>query len=432
MENFEIEKLISELFPLSKEDSENDNIESYINCLPQLAYKIARVNNLKGDLKTNHKNIKIFKTKDRFTDEIIIETDFININRIQEFVNYKNNLNSLVSDSIVQFKKLQVDKKDSVYLKLKSIILNGKIDKISFLFYTLKIKTYENFYGWSNKLFILHSNNKTIAEATKTDTLFVKYKFNKKNFEAYDLTMIELNIPQYEQKQIDISVDYIEYRINVNDYLKILESNTVEFSLRSEDQDINNVNFKINEDKSKLFSSFQSEINNNLETNNQNSNQKINQTTTKTTKEVDTSHSQFINAINLLSKRIENQVKADELIKIANNWLKNNPKAEDWLKFKIKKDTLSPNSSTPTVAKKINTSFNDTLQKLIEAEQFSDAKNYLKEKTGKSPLDIKITLAEYAEKFGKSDKYKKYEKRMNIMGYGIVIGIVLFLIWIFT
>ena len=83
-------------------------------------------------------------------------------------------------------------------------------------------------------------------------------------------------------------------------------------------------------------------------------------------------------------------------------------------------------------AKKINTSFNDTLQKLIEAEQFSDAKNYLKEKTGKSPLDIKITLAEYAEKFGKSDKYKKYEKRMNIMGYGIVIGIVLFLIWIFT
>jgi hypothetical protein len=69
---------------------------------------------------------------------------------------------------------------------------------------------------------------------------------------------------------------------------------------------------------------------------------------------------------------------------------------------------------------------------LIEAEQFTDAKNYIKEKTGKSTLDIKITLVEYAEKFGKSEKYKKYEKKMDIVGYSILIGIVLFLIWIFT
>lgn len=431
MENFEIEKIVSELFPLSKEVSGNDDIESYINSFPQLAYKIARENNFKGDLITNHKNIKIFKKKDRFTNEIIIESDFININRIHEFVSYKNNLNSLVADSIDKIKKLQVDKKDSVYLKLKSIILNGKIDKICFLFYTLKIKTYENFYGWSNKLLILHSNNKTTAEATNTNTLFVKHKFKKKNFEAYDLTMIEFNVPQYEQKEIDISVDYIEYRINLDDYLKLLESNTVEFSLRSQDQDNIKVNFKINEDKSKLISSFHSEINNNLEDYNQKSNQKINQ---KTTTEVDAAHSQFIYAIKILSKRIESQVKADEFIKIANIWLRNNPKVEDWLKFKIKKDSLQPNSSTTTTttAQKNNSSFNDTLQKLIEAEQFTDAKNYLKVKTGKSPLDIKITLAEYAEKFGKSEKYKKYEKRMNIFSYSIWIGIVLFLIWLFA
>ena len=385
--------------------TDDEKIKIFLNHIPRLVKR---------------KGVNVFDNFDRFTDEVSIETDFININRIEEFTNYKNNLDLLIDKSLKRYLENRTENKDSIFLKLKTLVKNEKIEGVSLLFYTLKIDLFENLSRW-DKLYILNSNNKIIGDEVKRDMLYGKF-----NYEGY----------QYdEREEVNVSIVYTEYFLNLSDYSKLIESNSVEFSLRSKEQENIKIDFLIYEDSSKVFSSFH---------------QKLNQYSSLTTKpkfelvtysfELLADLISFEMYINLLECEIEDPAKKAEFLKKTDAWLEKNSNPEVWVKYNSEqKINLRNNigdreiSNKSEIGNKSSSGLDvDTLKKLIEAEQFTDAKNYIKEKTGKSALDIKITLAEYAEKFGKSEKYKKYEKKMDIVGYSILIGIVLFLIWIFT
>ena len=385
--------------------TDDEKIKIFLNHIPRLVKR---------------KGVNVFDNFDRFTDEVSIETDFININRIEEFTNYKNNINYLIDKSLKRYLENRTENKDSIFLKLKTLVKNEKIEGVSLLFYTLKIDLFENLSRW-DKLYILNSNNKIIGDEVKRDMLYGKF-----NYEGY----------QYdEREEVNVAIVYTEYFLNLSDYSKLIESNSVEFSLRSKEQENIKIDFLIYEDSSKVFSSFH---------------QKLNQYSSLTTKpkfelvtysfELLADLISFEMYINLLECEIEDPAKKAEFLKKTDAWLEKNSNPEVWVKYNSEqKINLRNNigdreiSNKSEIGNKSSSGLDvDTLKKLIEAEQFTDAKNYIKEKTGKSALDIKITLAEYAEKFGKSEKYKKYEKKMDIVGYSILIGIVLFLIWIFT
>ena len=373
------------------------------------------INYMPRQVKT--RGLYVFDNFDRFTDEVTIESDFININRIEEFTNYKNNLDLLIDKSLKRYLENRTENKDSIFLKLKTLVKNEKIEGVSLFFYTLKIGEFENFGGWE-KIYIIHSNNKIIGNEIKNDLITGKF--------------------DYEKAEFGTSIVYSEYFIEISDYYKLFESNTVEFSLRSAERENIKVDFQISEDTSNIFSSFQKKLNNYLSPNNK----------FETKEKSDVSYSfnsvneltSFEEYLDELERFIENPAKKEEFLNKANAWLEKNSDPGVWIKFNGGTNKQSSNntgnpeiSNKPDIGNKLSSGFDvDTLKKLIEAEQFPDAKNYIKEKTGKNALDIKIILAEYAEKFGKSEKYKKYEKKMDIVGYSILIGIVLFLIWIFT
>jgi hypothetical protein len=264
---------------------DDDKIERFISILP---------------FQVKKRGVDIFDNFDRFTEEVTIETDFININRIEEF-NIYHTIDFLIDKSLKKYQKNRKGINDSIYLKIKAFVKNEKIEGVSLLFYTLKIDIYEKFGGW-DKLYILHSDNKIIGNELKSDTLFGKFK--------------------YEEEEINIPIFYNEYYLEIKDYSKLLESNTVEFSLRSEEQEDIIVDFQISEDTSNIFSSFQKKLNHYLSADNK--------LETKEISEISYSFNSvneltsFEEYFSELEKFIENPAKKQEFLNKAIAWLEKN------------------------------------------------------------------------------------------------------------
>ena len=269
----------------------------------------------------------------------------------------------MIDKSLKRYLENRTENKDSIFLKLKTLVKNQKIEGVSLLFYTLKIDLFENLSRW-DKLYILNSNNKIIGDEVKRDMLYGKF-----NYEGY----------QYdEREEVNVSIVYTEYFLNLSDYSKLIESNSVEFSLRSKEQENIKIDFLIYEDSSKVFSSFH---------------QKLNQYSSLTTKpkfelvtysfELLADLISFEMYINLLECEIEDPAKKAEFLKKADAWLEKNSNPEVWVKYNSEqKINLRNNigdreiSNKSEIGNKSSSGLDvDTLKKLIEAEQFTDANN---------------------------------------------------------